>query len=73
MCFIDQRDNEVTKMLEDHGFIQLVGEATHWKGGHIDHVYINHDPSLFQADVAMYSPYYTSKDHDALLITIRHK
>ena len=71
LCFIKQRENCVTKMLEDYGFNQLVKEATHIKGGHIDHVYSNHDPGLFQVDVMMYSPYYTSRDHDALFITIR--
>ena len=70
LCFIDKRENIVTKMLESHGFTQLVKEATHFKGGHIDHVYSNHDPGMFKVEVMMYSPYYTSRDHDALCITL---
>ena len=71
LCFIKQRKNEVTRMLEYHGFIQLVEEASHFQGGHIDHVYSNLDPDNFKVDVKMYSPYYTSRDHDAFCITIR--
>ena len=70
LCFIEKKENVVTKMLEGLGFIQLVKEATHFKGGHIDHVYSNHDPEMFIIDMMMYSPYYTSRDHDALCITI---
>ena len=57
-------------MLENEGFQQLVDEATHYMGGHIDHVYSNHNPQKYQVDVKLYSPYYLAKDHDALLITI---
>ena len=47
---------------------QLVKEATHIEGGHIDHVYIRSEG--LSATVEMYSPYYTAKDHDALCISI---
>ena len=57
-------------MLEELGFQQLVVEASHLKGGHLDHVYSNHDPKTFQIEILMYSPYYTSLDHDAILITL---
>ena len=73
LCFVNQRNNEVTRMLEDNGFVQLVNEATHLMGGHIDHVYSNHDPNKYTVDVMMYSPFYTCKDHDALCITIKHR
>ena len=72
LCFVTQRKNEVTAMLENLGFRQLVKTATHLMGGHIDHVYSNHDQTKFQVDIMIYSPYYTCKDHDALCITIRH-
>ena len=39
LCYIAQQDNEVTQMLVQAGFAQQVYEATHFKGGHIDHVY----------------------------------
>ena len=71
-CLVSQRGNEVTAMLENLGFRQLVNAATHLMGGHIDHVYSNHDQKRFRVDVMIYSPYYTCKDHDALCITIRH-
>ena len=69
-CYIDQQDNEVTQMLVQSGFAQQVHEATHFKGGHIDHVYSNHDPSLLDVVISLYSPYYTAKDHDAICITV---
>lgn len=73
LCYVRQRNNEVTRMLEGQGFRQLVEEASHLQGGHIDHVYSNLDPDIFKVDIMMYSPYYTSRDHDAFCITIMHK
>ena len=73
LCYVRQRNNEVTRMLEGQGFRQLVEEASHLQGGHIDHVYSNLDPDIFQVDIMMYSPYYTSRDHDAFCITIMKK
>ena len=70
LCYIDDHKNEVTKMLESEGFEQMVHEATHFMGGHIDHVYSNHNHHEYQLDVSLYSPYYLAKDHDALLVTI---
>ena len=63
-------NTEATKLF-DLGFYQLVGEATHLKGGHLDHVYSNHDPKKFKNEILMYSPYYTSLDHDAICLTLR--
>ena len=60
----------VTKMLQRLGFEQIVAEASHLLGGHIDHVYSNLDGSKFKVDIQMHSPYYTSNDHDAFCITI---
>jgi hypothetical protein len=45
-------------------------EASHLAGGHIDHVYTNCQED---ADVALYSPYYCAKDHDALLTVMNNK
>ena len=70
LCYIDNRRNEVTKMLENCGFSQLNREASHFQGGHIDHVYSNHNPDKFQVNINQYCPYYLAKDHNALLITI---
>ena len=70
MCFIDQRQNNVTEMLERCGFTQLNQDASHFQGGHIDHVYTNHSTKKFQVHVSQYCPYYLAKDHNDLLITI---
>ena len=68
MCYIDNKNNRATKHLLNNSFKQLVHEATHINGGHIDHVYLRSEESVTAA-VELYSPYYTSKDHDALCIS----
>ena len=70
LCYLENRSNEVTRMLEQDGFSQLVQEATHFKGGLIDHVYSNHNSAQFKVEVSLYSPYYLSKDHDAICVII---
>ena len=67
MCFIENRNNRSTRFLLENGFKQLVHDATHIEGGHIDHVYIRN----VLVDIDIYSPYYTAKDHDALCISVR--
>ena len=69
-CFVTKRGNQVTKTLQGLGFEQLIKEASHLLGGHIDHVYSNLDRSKFKVDIQMHSPYYTCHDHDAFCITI---
>ena len=71
LCFANDKINVLVKGLQDQGFRQLVKSSTHIRGGHIDHVYSNHDHKQIIVDVMMYSPYYTSHDHDALCVTIR--
>ena len=71
LCLVKEKLNIVTKSILEYGFSQLVTMATHIKGGHINHVYSNHDSKLFEVDVMMHSPYYTSHDHDALFITVK--
>ena len=70
LCFVNQRSHDVVQMLYEQGFQQLVSEASHIQGGHIDHVYSNLDPKDFLVEVMMYSPYYTYHDHDAFCITV---
>ena len=63
------RNNIVTKYLENEGFIQYMKEATHIKGRHIDHFYLRHsDKPVNIASIYRYSPYYS--DHDAICATI---
>ena len=69
ICYQMSRDNLLIRTLEDIGFRQLVMEATHIKGGHIDHVYILGKHSV-NADISLYSPYYCAKDHDAVISTV---
>ena len=70
ICYISNRKNKVTKYLENDGFSQLMNEATHIKGRHIDHLYFRpgnkpvETPSVYR-----YSPYYS--DHDAICATIQ--
>ena len=66
MCFIDNRNNRTTRFLTQIGFKQLVHDATHIEGGHIDHVYVLN----LRVNINLYSPYFTAKDHDALCISI---
>ena len=68
MCYIDNKNNSSTTFLLQKNFKQLVREATHIDGGHIDHVYLRSEESLL-AELEFYSPYYTAKDHDALCIS----
>ena len=64
------RQNLLSGRLESSGFSQLVQEATHIQGGIIDHVYLKQGEVEYNADILLYSPYYTAFDHDALLVTL---
>ena len=46
----------------------IVSLATHIKGGHIDQAWLRCKTNHY--DVQLYSPYYTCKDHDALLFSL---
>ena len=69
LCFIDNRNCRTTKHLIEKGFRQIVKEATHINGGHIDQVYLR--SKNISAEVELHSPYYTAKDHDALCILLQ--
>ena len=51
----------------------MVSEATHLAGGRIDQAWCNYTGGPVEVDVTLYSPYYTCKDHDALLFTAYDK
>ena len=70
ICFKSDRGNKLIKSLEENGFEQFVKEATHIKGGLIDHAYIRSGLDSVEIDVSIYSPYYCAKDHDAVLISL---
>ena len=71
MCFIDNRKNKATSYLMKNNFKQLISEATHIDGGHIDHAYLR-SKSNISVSTELYSPYFTAKDHDALMIMVRN-
>ena len=70
ICLAEESENGVSEVLQQLGFLQLVNEATHFEGGHIDHVYCRVDFERFGTDCKLYSPYYSSQDHDAILVTV---
>ena len=73
ICYISDRSHNLILALEDLGFKQLVQEATHIKGGLIDHVYIRDRGNIVTVECSLYSPYYCAMDHDALLTTVSMK
>ena len=69
ICYISNINNKVTHWLEENEFSQVMKEATHIKGRHIDHFYCRPGNTIREPDsVYRYSPYYS--DHDAICVTI---
>ena len=69
ICFLNHSGNRMSKGLEKMGFSQRIREATHIRGGHIDHVYWRDDSNVWKdPELELYSPYYS--DHDASCITL---
>ena len=65
LCSVSQKNNKVTNLLETNGFEQLVMDATHIRGRHIDHFYFKSPGKKIQnPTISTYSPYYS--DHDAI-------
>ena len=72
VCFLKDQKNAITRMLLDLGFRQLVKDATHIQGGHIDHCYWLDKTNMWELpELERYSPYHS--DHDALLLTLKKK
>ena len=69
ICLAENPHNHVSQSLQQLGFSQLIQEATHFEGGHLDHAYFHNNADL-TAHPSLYSPYYTARDHDALLLTV---
>jgi hypothetical protein len=74
ICLAKYPDHEVFKTLRTMGFrLQgsgqgLTSEATFFKGSHIDQAWLREGD--MDTTVQLYSPYYTCRDHDALLISM---
>ena len=72
LCTIRDQSNSLTSKLEKIGFKQIVKNATHIEGGHIDHCYwLDKKENWELSKLERYSPYWS--DHDALLVTLIRK
>ena len=72
ICYKTNRNNRITQYLEKNGFSQLMTEATHLIGRHIDHFYFKPGGGIMEPPkIYRYSPYYS--DHDAICATITRK
>ena len=72
ICMLNHGKNRMSKGLVENGFHQMIREATHIRGGHIDHVYWKDDDHVWtEPHLELYCPYYS--DHDASLITLIRK
>ena len=70
ICYLMNRTNRLIEGLEAQGFRQLVQDATHIMGRHIDHAYWRDNEGKWQEPALdRYSPYYS--DHDAIGLTIK--
>ena len=67
LCIGRQENHEVFQTLRSLHFKLLSIGPTHLKGGQIDQVWKRGIEDT--CDLAVYSPYYTCKDHDALLFS----
>ena len=67
-CTQEKRLHSISSALSSLDFKQIVSEATHIEGGHLDQIYVR---GVENAEVELYSPYYTAKDHDALCLAVK--
>ena len=70
-CTAIVKKSAFVKTLNNMGFEEKVKEATHIKGGNLDHVYFRSPRQNLSLKALLYSPYYPTKDHDAICSTIR--
>ena len=65
ICGQREKSCTIVKSLSCYGYTQLVKEATHIRGRHIDHAYWrNINNTWLDPAIDRYSPYYS--DHDAI-------
>ena len=48
ICMLNHEKNRLSKGLSQNGFCQMVKDATHIRGGHIDHVYWKDEHSVWK-------------------------
>ena len=68
LCSQSEPQHPILQVLRTYGFQEMVGEPTHFRGGHIDMIWIK--VTDVQAKAGLYSPYYTCKDHDCLQLSL---
>ena len=70
ICNKKQPNNELKTFLENKKFRQLITQATHIEGGHLNHAYLLNTGQFEDApDVQLIPKYYS--DHDAICISLR--
>ena len=68
ICSISEANHPVLQTLTAYGFQEMVKKPTHLRGGHIDMLWMRERHRLAEAN--LYSPYYTCKDHDCILLSL---
>ena len=69
VCNSKRPDNVIKTFLEELGFKELIRQATHIEGGHLDHAYILNVGNFKEPNIHLVPKYYS--DHDALCICLR--
>ena len=70
LCSRKSSNHAVFTLLRSMGFKLLVAEATHFDGGHLNQAWFRKTENCPESHyVQIYSPYYTCKDHDAILFS----
>ena len=70
-CFIENFNSQLIQGILDLGFKQLVHEATHTQGRHIDHAYLLDPTGQLSSMIERHSTYYS--DHDGICVIISKK
>ena len=70
VCNRKRPDNLLKTFLEELGFKELIRQATHIEGGHLDHAYFLNVGNFKEEPVVYLIPKYYS-DHDAMCICLR--
>ena len=68
ICNKKTPNNKLRSFLEEKSFIQIVNQATHIEGGHLDHAYVRNVGNFEEVPYFHLAPKYYS-DHDALCIS----
>ena len=70
ICNMKRPDNKLRRLLEGMGFKEVVREASHIDGGHLDHAYVLIRGGVKEDTAVELVPKYYS-DHDAVCIILK--